>query len=377
MKIQPILLPALIVAALLTACGKKAPQPVAPPALVHVQSPLARETVEWDEYTGRLEAVDSVELRARVSGYLNRIAFKEGSLVQKGDLLFEIDPRPYQAAFDLATAEHERALAQAELAKNDFERAQRLITTKVISDEDFDTKAKFYVSAQAGARSAKAAADSAKLNLDFTRIHAPISGRIGRALVTQGNLVAGGAAGSTVLTTLVSLDPLYCYADADERSILKYIKLSQEGKRESARDVQIPVEMALAGDHGFPHKGVVDFLDNRVDPNTGTMRARGVFPNPDQTLSPGFFARVRVAGSGKYHALLIPDRAISSDQATKYVFVVNTGNQVEVRPVRLGPIVDDLRVITEGLKVEDRVIVDGLLRVRPGVVVNPQPAKSL
>lgn len=358
-------------------CQKQSPPPAPAPPLVSVVQPAAREVMEWDDYTGRLEAVESVELRARVSGYLAKIHFKEGSMVKKDDLLLEIDARPYQADFDRADAEHQRAVAQAELARNDLDRAQRLISTRAISVEEFDTKAKLFGAAQAVIRSAQAASDAARLNLEFTRIRSPITGRIGRALVTEGNLVVGGAGGATLLTTIVSLDPLYCYADADERAILKYIRLAQEGKRESARDGPIRVRLGLANDQGYPHEGIVDFLDNRVDPSTGTLKARGVFPNPNLSLSPGFFARVQIPGSGRYRALLLPDRAVGSDQATKYVFIVNAEQKVEVRPVTLGPMIDGLRVVTQGLKGDEQVIVDGLLLVRPGVRVGVKPLAPL
>src|SRR5205823_1618621 len=230
----------------------------------------------------------------------------------------------------------------------------------------------------AAIKSATAALDSARLNLEFSEIHAPIDGRISSALVTEGNLVSGGVsgAGASLLTTLVSLDPLYCYGSADERAILKYIRLSKEGKRESARDKQIPAEMGLADETGFPHKGYMDFVDNRVDPNTGTMRARGVFPNADHGLSPGFFARLRIPGSGKYPALLIPDRALGSDQAQKFVYVVNAEKKVEFRPVKAGPMVDGLRVVSAGLKAGEQVIVEGLMRVRPGIVVDAKPPEA-
>jgi RND family efflux transporter MFP subunit len=227
-------------------------------------------------------------------------------------------------------------------------------------------------------RSAKAAADLARLNLGFTEIRAPIDGRISSALITEGNLVSGGVsgAGASLLTTLVSLDPLYCYGSADERAILKYIRLSREGKRDSARDFDIPAEMQLADETGFPHKGHMDFVDNRVDPNTGTLRARGVFPNPDHSLSPGFFARLRIPGSGKYPALLIPDRALGSDQAQKFVYVVNSEKKVEFRPVKIGPMIDGLRVVKEGLKPGQQIIAEGLLRVRPGIVVEAKPLEA-
>src|SRR5882724_8363608 len=355
-------------------CGKHAPQATAPPQTVSVIQPVARDIVEWDEYIGRLESPETVDVKARVSGYLDKVHFKEGKEVKKGDLLFTIDRRPYQAEYDRAEAEHQRAESQADLAKSDAERAKNLIATKAISQEDFDTKTKSYTSALAAVKSARAAMDSARLNLEFTEIRAPIDGRISSALVTEGNLVSGGVsgAGASLLTTLVSLDPLYCYGSADERAIWKYIRLSKEGTRVSARDQEIPAEMALADETGFPHKGYMDFVDNRVDPNTGTLRARGVFTNADHSLSPGFFARMRITGSGKYPALLISDRALGADQAQKFVYVVNAEKKVEFRPVKIGPVIDGLRVVKEGLKAGEQVIVEGLMRVRPGGTVDPK-----
>jgi len=362
----------LVSGLLLTGCGKHPAQTAPPPPVVSVIMPVARDVVEWDEYIGRIEAPESVEIRARVSGYLDKVHFKEGKEVKKGDLLFTIDPRPYQADFDRADAEHERALSQADLAKNDAERAKRLIATKAISEEDFDTKTKSYNASLAAVKSAKAALDLAKLNLEFTEIRSPIEGRAGRAIVTEGNLVSGGTsgAGATLLTTVVSVDPLYCYIEIDEHSILKYLQLRREGKRDSALDKEIPVEMAFANEEGFPHKGHSDFVDNRADPNTGTVLCRSVFPNPERTLGPGFFARVRIPGSGKYPALLIPDRAVGADQSQKFVYVVNGEKKVEFRPVKLGPIIDGLRVVKEGVKPGEQIIVEGLLRVRPGIAVD-------
>jgi RND family efflux transporter MFP subunit len=366
---------ALAAMLIVTGCGKHGAATAPPPPVVSVVQPIARDVVEWDEYIGRLESPETVELRARVSGYLDKVHFKEGKPVKAGDLLFTIDRRPYKADLDRAAADYERAQSQTELARNDADRAQKLIQTKAISTEDFDTKVKNYAAAQAAERSARATLDLAKLNYEFTEIRAPIDGRISRALVTQGNLISGGVsgAGATLLTTIVSLDPLYLYGDADERAILKYIRLSREGSRVSARDKEIPAEMGLADENGFPHKGYMDFVDNRIDPNTGTMRARGVFTNTDQSLSPGFFARIRIPGSGKYPALLLPDRALGSDQAQKFVYVVNAEKKVEFRPVKIGPMIDGLRVVKEGLKAGESVIVEGLMRVRPGVVVDAKP----
>lgn len=358
---------------LLAGCGKHAPQAAPPVPTVAVVQPVEREVVEWDEFIGRLEAPESVEIKARVSGYLAQIHFKEGKEVMKGDLLFTIDRRPYQADYDRAEAEHQRAESQAELAKNDAERASRLIVTKAISEEDFDTKTRSYTSALAALKAARAAMESAKLNLEFTEVRSPIRGRTSRAIVTEGNLISGSGDGATLLTTVVSQDPLYCYVDVDERSILKYIQLRREGKRESALDKPIPVEMALAGETGYPNKGFTDFVDNRIDPTTGTLRCRGVFPNPERVLGPGFFARMRIPGSGKYPALLIPDRALGADQALKFVYVVNADKKVELRPVKIGPMIDGLRVVKEGLKAGEQVIVEGLMRIRPGVAVETKP----
>src|SRR6059058_4025816 len=366
---------ALTFGLLVAGCGKRASKTASPPPVVSVVQPVAREVVEWDEYIGRLESPESVEVRARVSGYLDKVHFKEGKEVKKGDLLFTIDRRPYKADLDRAVADYERAQSQTELAKNDADRAQKLILSKAISTEDYDTKVKTHTSARAAEKSAQANLDSATLNFEFTEIKAPIDGRIGRAFVTEGNLVSGGlsGAGATLLTTIVSIDPLYCYVDVDERSVLKYLQLRREGKRESALDKPIPVEMALANEEGYPHKGETDFVDNRVDPTTGTMRCRGVFANPERTLGPGFFVRMRIPGSGKYTALLIPDRALGSDQSQKFVYVVNAEKKVEFRPVTIGPIIDGLRVVKTGVKAGEQVIVEGVLRVRPGVVVDAKP----
>jgi len=364
----------LLIGSFLTSCGKTIP-PAAPPPVVSVVQSIAREVIEWDEYIGRLESPETVEVRARVSGYLDKVHFKEGKEVKKGDLLFTIDPRPYQADYDRAEAEHQRAESQADLAKSDAERAKNLIATKAISQEDFDTKTKTYSAALAALKAAQAGVDSAKLNLQFTEIRSPIDGRTSRAVITEGNLISGGA-GATLLTTVVSQDPLYCYVDVDERSILKYLQLRREGKRESALDKPIPVEMELADETGYPHRGFTDFVDNKIDSNTGTLRCRGVFPNPERALGPGFFARMRIPGSDKYTALLIPDRALGSDQSQKFVYVVNVEKKVEYRQVKIGPMIDGLRMVKEGLKSGEQVVFEGLMRVRPGLVVDAKPPET-
>lgn len=355
---------------LLTGCkGQKAPTP--PPPKVTVSQPVVRELIEGDEYTGRLEAVDSVEVRARVSGYLQSVHFKDGQIVKKGDLLFVIDPRPYQAELDNAEAALKLAKARLKLAQDNLARAKKLLSAHAISQEEADTRASDERVALATVEQAEAAVQTAKLNVEFTRVTAPISGRISRKLVTEGNLINSGT-GGTLLTTIVSLDPIYCYAEADEQSFLKYTRLAREGKRPSSREVRNPAYLTLADETGFPHKGYIDFVDNRLDSNTGTITGRAVFPNPDLTLTPGLFARIRIPGSGKYKAILIPDEAIVSDQSEKYVFVVNNKNTVEQRGVKLGPLAGGLRIIREGIKPEDWVIVSGVQRARPGAIVDPQ-----
>ncbi|HVY55381.1 MAG TPA: efflux RND transporter periplasmic adaptor subunit [Thermodesulfobacteriota bacterium] len=344
--------------------------PLPPPPQVTVSKPLVREIKEWDDYTGRLEAVDTVDVRARVSGYLESIHFKDGEMVKQGDLLFVIDPRPYQAELDRAEAELKLAQARLSLAINDLSRAQHLVSARAISEEEADTKASDEQVARATVEQAEAQVKAAKLNVEFTQVRAPISGLISRKYVTVGNLINGGT-GGTLLTTIVSLDPIYCYFEADEQSYLKYTNLQQEGKLPDPRHAKNPAYMEVGNETGYPHKGYVDFLDNRLDPNTGTIRGRGVFGNPDNTLTPGLFARMKITGSGEYKAILVPDEAIGSDQAQKYVMVVNPENAVEYRQVTLGPLVNGLRVIREGVKPEDRIIVKGMQRAMPGVKVSP------
>lgn len=353
---------------LLAGCSPSGPTENATPAKPNVVSsqPLQQEIVEWDEYTGRLQAVESVEIRSRVSGYLKHVGFKDGSKVKKGDLLFIVDPRPYRARLHQTKAELDRAQSRLELARNDLLRAKRLLKEVAISEEEYDTRSKNLVQAAASVESAKAAMELAQLNVDFTEIRAPIAGRISRKLITEGNLVT---ADSTILATIVSVDPIYVYLDADERSVLKYRRLSIEGKRESARDTQIVLEMALIDEPGFPHSGYIDYVDPEVNPETGTTRARGVFANPNDLLGPGMFARVRVPGSGRYQALLISDRAIAMDQGRQYVMVVNSENRAEYRPIETGPLHDGFRVVRSGIKPQDWVIVNGLQFVRPGVEV--------
>jgi RND family efflux transporter MFP subunit len=356
-------------------CGppttSKSAAPITP--AVSIANPIPRRVNEWDEFTGRLASPETVEVRARVSGYVDKIHFKEGGDVKQGDLLVTIDPRPYQASVDRLMADVGAARARAELARGEAKRGEGLAATKAISTDTYETRVKTAVQAEESVHSAEAALKSAQLDLEFTEVRAPITGRISNARVTAGNLVTGGNTSSTtVLTTIVSLDPLYCYFDGDETSALRYRQLHREGKRVSALFEAIPAEMALANEHGFPHQGAVDFVDNQVNPATGTIRARAVFANPDKLMAPGFFARVRIPGMGEYDAVLVRDSAISSDQGRLFALTVDEHNQTVYRPIKTGPIVDGLRVVREGLNASDRVIVGGLMTARPGVTVQPQ-----
>jgi RND family efflux transporter MFP subunit len=339
---------------------------------VTVRQPVVRDVVEWDEYTGRLEAVESVEVRARVSGYLQSVHFTAGATVQKGALLFVIDPRPYQAELNRAQATLAQAIAQHERTQKDLARAQQLIKARAVSQEEVDTRAADQRQAEEAVQAARAAVEAARLNVEFTQVKASISGRISRELVTVGNLINGGMADSTLLTTIVLPKPIYGYFEVDERAYLKYTHLWRNGTRSGAGEGNISVALGLADETGFPHQGRLDFIDNRLDPNTGTMSGRAIFPNPELRLIPGLFARIRLPGSRKYKALLLPDEAIGSDQTHRFAFVVNAQNTVEYRQVDVGPIIDGLRVIRNGLRPEEWVIVNGVQRVRPGATVDPQ-----
>jgi RND family efflux transporter MFP subunit len=358
---------------LLAACQQQPVAPPPPPPKVTVSQPVTRNVVEWDEYTGRLEAVESVDVRARVNGYLQSVHFTDGAAVKKGALLFVIDPRPYQAELNRAQAALEQAIARHERTQKDLARAQQLVKSRAISQEEVDTRSADQREAQEAVQAARAAVEAARLNVEFTQVKAPISGRISREFVTVGNLINGGTADSTLLTRIVSLDPIYGYFDVDERAFLRYTRLWRNGTHPGSREANIPVYLGLADETGFPHQGQLDFVDNRLDPNTGTMTGRAVFPNPELALIPGLFARLRLPGSRQYEALLLPDEAIGSDQTQRFAFVVNDEHLVEYRKVELGPIINGLRVILDGLKPEDWVIVNGVQRVRTGAKVDPQP----
>jgi RND family efflux transporter MFP subunit len=362
-----------------TAGCRREPPAVAslPPPQVSVAAPLEREVVDFDEYTGRLAAIEEVDVRARVRGYLIKVNFTEGSEVKQGDVLFEIDPRPFQAELDAAkgqVAQWEAKLARAEA---DVTRNERLLPKGAASQKDLDQAVADRGEARAAIQSARAAVERTALDVEFTKVIAPISGRVSRAYVTKGNLVNAGGGEATLLTTIVALDPIYVYFDVDERAALQYQQAAQKraGENErlpTIREAKISVSLGLSTESGFPHAGVVDFADNRVDPQTGTIRVRGVFANANRIFTPGLFARVRVPVGDKYQAVLVPDRAIGTDQGQKYLLAVNDKNVVEYRAVKLGRLHDGLRVIQEGIKPGELVIVNGIQRARPGLTVAPE-----
>ena len=343
------------------ACSKPLPQQ--PPAQVTVAAAVARQVSDWDEFTGHFESVDAVEIRPRVSGFVQRVAFTEGAIVRRGDPLFYIDARPYQADVARAEAELEQARTRAQLAQGEHERAQRLVATQAISREELDARTSSKAEGDAAVRGAQAALETAKLNLEWTVVRAPITGRVSRAAITPGNLVQAGPPSATLLTTIVSLDPIYVYFDSDEQAYLKYVNAM---RRHSA---ELPVYVGLTNETGFPHRGKLDFVDNRLDPGAGTIRVRAVIANPSQLFVPGLFARVRLVGTEQHAVTLIQDQAVGTDQDRKFVLILKADSSVAYRPVTLGRLVDGLRVVSSGLTPGEDVVINGLLRVRPGMKV--------
>jgi RND family efflux transporter MFP subunit len=362
----------LSLALLLSACGRNeaaVPHVALPLPQVTVAQAISRKVTEFDEFTGRFEAVERVEVRPRVSGYISSVNFTDGSEVKKGDVLFVIDPRPYVAERDRARAQLAQARSQLVLARSERERATKLLGQHAISQEEFDTRSAGNEEAQANVEAAQAALDAAALNLEFTRVTAPISGRISRALVTGGNFVANG---QTLLTTLVSLDPIYVSFDGDEQAYLKYTKHAREAARDAADGTRSRVQVGLADENGYPHQGTMVFVDNALDPATGTIRNRALLDNHARMFTPGLFARIRLVGGAQHDAVLVNDSAIGTDQTVRYVMVVGAGNKVEYRPVQLGPVIDGLRVVQSGLAPGETIVVNGLQRVRPGAQVQAE-----
>jgi RND family efflux transporter MFP subunit len=343
-----------------------------PAAEVTVSKPVQKEILNWAEFTGRVAAVKFVKITPRVSGYIVDIPFSEGDTVHKGDLLFQIDPRPYQHAYEQAVGQLEQAKANQQLQDITFTRQERLRETGVIAKEDYDTALSNKHQAGAQVVSAQAAVDSAALNLEFTHVTSPISGRVSRQLVNIGNLVQ---ADSTELTTVVSVDPIYAYFNVDELAELRYQRLVKEGKLGGSQQGGVPVYLELQDEAGFPHEGTINFADNAYDSSTGTLLVRGTFRNPDGFLVPGNFVRVRVPSSQKYNALLVADRSIGSDQDQKFVYVVDAENKARLRHITVGPLADGLRVVTSGLQPNDVVVVNGIIKVRPDSPVKTQPGR--
>jgi multidrug efflux system membrane fusion protein len=357
----------------LTGCERGQAPPAMPPVKVTVAQPQRLMVTNWDQYPGHVEAVEAVEVRARVSGYLESIPFVDGTEVKAGDLLFVIDPKPYQAELDRAVAVRRQAETHLELARNDQRRAELLGGTsagKAISEEELDSRAKAAREADDALKAAQAAEAAATLNLNYTRITAPVSGRISRRLVTVGNLVQ--ANGTPVLATIVSMAPIYCYFDVQEEAFLLYRRCFQPEPGGKSL-LPMPCELKLGSEEAFPHRGQVDFFDNQVDAGTGTLRMRGVFANEDRGLVPGLFATVRVPAGLAAEALVVPDTAIMADQNYKFVYVVSEAGTAATRPIKIGRSHGPLRAVLEGLTPQDRVVTDGMVRLRPGAKVEPQP----
>ena len=357
---------------ILSGCGANAAPRQPPPPTVTVAPVEQKELVEWDEFTGRTEPVESVEIRPRVSGYIQEVRFQSGQLVKKGDVLFIIDPRWHQAAFNQLEAEVARAQVRLDNSRREADRASKLLANKAISTEESDGRVARFQEAKAAFLAAQAARDSAKLDLDYTQVCAPIDGRVSRAFLTEGNYVSGGPGSSSLLTTLVSVSPVYVYADIDEDSLLKFNTLVQAGKMETNGDGRTPIELQLADETGFPHRGHIESFDNRVDPNTGSILLRAVFSNDDGRIVPGLFARIRVPLSDRHPALLVSERAIGTDQAQKYVLTLTASNTVAYSAVQLGPAVEGKRIVRSGLLAGEKIIVNGMERIRPGMPVTPQ-----
>jgi len=360
---------------LLVACGAKRADGPPPPAAVLVSAPLQRDIVDWDEFVGRFEAIEQVEVRPRVSGYVQSLGFRDGDIVKKGQLLFVIDPRPYQAALAQARADQTSAEAQAINARVELERAKTLLDKGFVSKSTYDSRLAQQRSADAAVAAARAQVQARQLDVSFTRVTSPIAGRVSDHRVDVGNLVASSGQEATLLTTVVSLNPIHFAFTGSEAVYLKYQRANEAGTRTSSRYASNPVDIQLQDETGFNWHGRMDFVDNAMDTGSGTIRGRAVVANPDRILTPGMYGRMRLLGSGAYKALLVPDASVMADQSDKVVMVAGVGDTVQPRKVTLGPIVDGLRVIRSGLSPSDRVIIEGQQRVRPGDKVAPKAGR--
>ncbi len=350
-------------AMLVASCSRGVDQQTAPPPTAVTVAPVEQQSiVEWNEFTGRVQPVNSVEVRPRVSGYIQEVRFQSGQMVKKGDVLFVIDPRWNQAAYDERKAQYDQARSEAE-------RVEKLLSNNAISAEEAEART-------ARAEVAKAALDSARLDLDYTEVRSPIDGRVSRALLTEGNYVNGDAGGATMLTTVVSVDPVYVYADVDEDTILKFNKLVASGKLGNSVDGKVPVELELADETNFPHKGSIESFDNQLNPDTGSILLRAVFPNDNGRILPGLFARIRIPLSEKHEAILVDERAVGTDQAQKFVLTLSPTNTVQYQAVDLGPLMNGKRIVRTGLAVGQKIVVNGMARVRPGMPVTPQTEEA-
>lgn len=370
-NVYPSALGVMLLSVLLVGCDNSVAQNAAPPApAVSAADVVVKSISQWDSFNGRIEAVESVQLRPRVSGYIDKVNYTDGQEVKKGEVLFTIDDRTYRAALEQAQANLARAKTQASLAQSEANRTDKLINTHLVSREEWEQRRSAAVQAQADIRAAQAAVDAAQLNLDFTKVTAPIDGRASRALITSGNLVTAGDTAS-VLTTLVSQKTVYVYFDVDESTYLHYQNLARSGQGASSNHTALPVEIGLTGEEGYPHQGKVDFLDNQLTPSTGTIRMRALLENAQRQFTPGLFARVRLPGSAEFKATLVDDKAVLTDQDRKYVYIVDKEGKAQRRDITPGRLADGLRIVQQGLNPGDKVIIEGLQKVfMPGMPVN-------
>jgi RND family efflux transporter MFP subunit len=364
----------LAIATLVASCGERQQQGGPPPPAVTVAKPVKRTVFDYDEYVGRFTAINSVEVRARVSGYLEGLHFKDGQIVKQGDLLFTIDKRPFQNTLDQARANLVQAQSNQAFTESDYTRGQQLVRDKTITDQTFEQRAQAFRNAKASVSNNEAAVRQAELDMEFTELRAPVNGRIGDRRVSPGNLVTGGTGGNTtMLATIVSTDPIYFEFTFDEASYLRYERLATKGQDVASRNTSVPVALKLIDEGDFDHKGRMDFVDNVIDRSTGTIRGRAVFANPNEVFTPGMFARVRVPGSPPYEGLLVPDAAIGTEQARRYVVVIDEQDTARQKYVTLGQLTaDNLRVVKDGIGPDDRIVVSGLMQARPGQKVRPE-----